>query len=260
MRRGLLQKIGGEGLLLDTYGGASAAYSLRYLSSAFVGNDVVLVRRSSDNAELGFTPTEITNGTLTTWVGAGNDGFIKTWYDQSGNSNDGTQTVLASQPLIVNAGVLESESDFGNNAIYFDGVDDFFDVNKILTPPNVFIVASKINGTIRGTYIGGSATQFVRSDANYDMANTSSISTGTQTNTLDLIYANNITSEIGLNGATASVGSIGQGNYVSLLTIGQKASVNYLMGYYCELIIYEINNASNRTGIEANINAYYTIY
>jgi hypothetical protein len=34
------------------------------------------------------------------------DGFVETWYDQSGNGNDATQSVAASQPKIVDAGVL----------------------------------------------------------------------------------------------------------------------------------------------------------
>jgi hypothetical protein len=34
------------------------------------------------------------------------DGFVETWYDQSGNGNDATQSVAASQPKIVDGGVL----------------------------------------------------------------------------------------------------------------------------------------------------------
>jgi hypothetical protein len=34
------------------------------------------------------------------------DGFVETWYDQSGNGNDATQSVAGSQPKIVDAGVL----------------------------------------------------------------------------------------------------------------------------------------------------------
>jgi hypothetical protein len=36
------------------------------------------------------------------------DGFVETWYDQSGNGNDATQSVAASQPKIVDGGVLVS--------------------------------------------------------------------------------------------------------------------------------------------------------
>ena len=69
---------------------ASAAYGLRNLSASYTGN-VVDVRRSSDNAEDSFTAAEVADGTLVTWVGAGNDSFVTKWYDQSGNAKHETQ-------------------------------------------------------------------------------------------------------------------------------------------------------------------------
>jgi len=51
----------------DYGAGAAAAYSLRYVSDSYTG-DVVRVRRSVDNAEADFNPTEITDGTLLSWV------------------------------------------------------------------------------------------------------------------------------------------------------------------------------------------------
>jgi hypothetical protein len=94
-------------LLLDTYSGAAAAYSLRKLTSTYTGS-AIRVRRSSDNAEqnIGFDA----NGNLNTvsllaFVGSGN-GFVTTWYDQSGNSKNATQTTSTRQPWIVESGVL----------------------------------------------------------------------------------------------------------------------------------------------------------
>ena len=54
-------------LLLDEYSGAAAAYSLRYLTTNYVG-PVVRVRRDVDNAEEDFNVSELTDGTLTDWV------------------------------------------------------------------------------------------------------------------------------------------------------------------------------------------------
>jgi hypothetical protein len=64
-------------LLLDAVPGAAAAYSLRQLSNAYTG-PVVTVRRSSDNAEEDFKASEIDDGTLAAFCGAG-DGLVKTW-------------------------------------------------------------------------------------------------------------------------------------------------------------------------------------
>jgi hypothetical protein len=43
------------------------------------------------------------------FVGSGN-GFVTTWYDQSGNAKDAIQTTAASQPQIVSAGVLTTSN------------------------------------------------------------------------------------------------------------------------------------------------------
>ena len=137
--------------VLDHVPNAAAAYSLRRLSNAYTG-PVVKVRRSSDSTTADFTAAEVVDGTLTAWVGAG-DGFVHTWYDQSGNARNATQATAASQPKVVSSGVVVTEG--GKAALSFDGVDDHFAqttigtvfVNKV----SVFCAATKtvdINGRI----------------------------------------------------------------------------------------------------------------
>jgi len=89
---------GGSGaqLLLDTYPGAAAAYSLRKLRSGYTG-PCIRVRRFSDNAEQDFTASEVGDGTLVSFL-SGASGFVTTLYDQSGNGRDATQTVASNQP------------------------------------------------------------------------------------------------------------------------------------------------------------------
>lgn len=96
-------------LLLDEFPGASTGHSLRYLTSSFSGN-VVIVRRSSDDEEQGFTIEEINNGDLVSFVGS-SDGHVKTWYDQTGNYDFG-QTILSRQPKIVENGSLVKNNGF----------------------------------------------------------------------------------------------------------------------------------------------------
>lgn len=91
--------------LLDTYP-ASAAYSIRNLSSTYTGA-LIRVRRSSDNTEkdiFGTSTGGLDTSTLTSFVGAGNNGFITIWYDQSGGFNHLIQTTAANQPQIVSSG------------------------------------------------------------------------------------------------------------------------------------------------------------
>jgi hypothetical protein len=102
----------------------AVAYSAaRRLSSIYTGA-LIRVRRSSDNAEqdIGYDGCNLLDeAALTTFVGAGN-GFVTTWYDQSGNGRNATQTVPTQQPRIIVNGVLQLEGT--RPAILFDGIDD----------------------------------------------------------------------------------------------------------------------------------------
>lgn len=108
---------------LDLVPGAIAAPDLRKLRADYSG-PAIRVRRSSDNGEADISFDE--NGDLDVTAlqdhcGSG-DGFVRTWYDQSGNGNDLTQTVNSSQPFIVLSGVVNREN--GKPAVGFDGVND----------------------------------------------------------------------------------------------------------------------------------------
>ena len=86
------------------------AYSVRRLTGAYTGS-AIRVRRSSDDAEadIGFTATgDLDETALLAHVGAGN-GFVHTWYDQSGGGFDGVSS-LASQPRIVLSGVIDKKN------------------------------------------------------------------------------------------------------------------------------------------------------
>ena len=105
--------------LLDTYGGASGAYSLQLLSSTYTGN-CVRVRRSSDNTyqTIGFIGNSIDTSSLLSFCG-GSSGYVEILYDQSGNGGAAVQLNTALQPRIVNSGTLETDN--GKPAIYLSG-------------------------------------------------------------------------------------------------------------------------------------------
>ena len=156
-------------LLLDAVPGAAAAYSLRQLSNAYTG-PVVTVRRSSDDAEEDFKASEIDDGTLTAFCGAG-DGLVKTWFDQSGNTGrDASQGTAANQPKIVSSGSLVTES--GKAALEFDGSDDYLSpgikIFQGLTEASVFSVQDflgSLNDTAYAEYqvgLGGKRTVLYR--------------------------------------------------------------------------------------------------
>jgi hypothetical protein len=93
---------------LDSWPGATVAYSFRQLRTAYSGPSVQL-RRSSDNEilDIGFTATGHFHRDAADTFCASSLCFINAWYDQSGNANTLTQTNNALQWQYVTNGSLE---------------------------------------------------------------------------------------------------------------------------------------------------------
>jgi hypothetical protein len=108
-------------LLLDKVTSAAAAYSLRKLRTDYAGA-AVRVRRSTDNAEqdIGFSGNDFDASAFSSFIGAGS-GYAKTFYDQSGNGRDLSQSTTANQPqffLNVVNGKPVLRGDGSNDSIY----------------------------------------------------------------------------------------------------------------------------------------------
>jgi hypothetical protein len=247
------------GLLAD-YPGAAAAYSLRNLIDT--ATSVVRVRRSNDNTEQDFTATEITDGTLTTFTGA-NDGFVTTWYDQSGNSVNAAQTTATRQPQIVDSGVAILEN--GKPTLKYNGLNQLYTNNfTVEDQPNSYFMAFKLIPQTNTNIFDGSTDRnaFYHYQDNYRMwsgadAITSFTTTGQMSLSYSLFY--------GSNGALAINGDIQTGlntgpQGMSQLRIGSYTGGGSLNGSISEFIMYPTDQSANRTGIETNINTEYTIY
>lgn len=260
--------VGGFTGILDLYPGAEAAYSLRSLSSS--ATNVVRVRRSSDNAEQDFTATQITDGTLLTFTGAG-DGFVATWYDQSGNTNDAAQATATSQPKIVSSGVLVS------GGLDFDGVDDsLFTASPVLADTfSIFCAADASSLTsnlaIYSQHISGSSNRFAFSESNAGNMYTF-FKEPTALNTTTMIGSSRqLTTNI-KNGTTAAIhidGGADEGGALLSATVlsakfsiasANQGTVAFSPLLASEIIIYNTDQSANRVAIETNINDYYGIY
>jgi hypothetical protein len=128
-------------LLLDGLN-SSAAYSLRRLRTAYLGA-AINVRRSSDGAtqDIGFVNNELDTASLLAFVGTGN-GFVTTWYDQSGNGRNATQATSGEQPQIVDSGAVITMS--CRPALRFDG-------NDILNTPSFMLGNTVVTVARRST-------------------------------------------------------------------------------------------------------------
>lgn len=95
--------------VLDVVGvAAEAAYGLRKLRSAYAGS-CIRIRESGANMEtdIGFLANgDLDTAAIFTFCAGLWDGFIVTWYDQSGNGRDVTQATADNQPKIATAGVV----------------------------------------------------------------------------------------------------------------------------------------------------------
>ena len=249
-------------LLLDTYTGAAAAYSLRQLRTAYTG-DAIRVRRASDNTEqdIGFSAGEFDTTSLASFC-SGTDGFVKTWYDQSGNTNDATQTSTSNQPKIYD-GTTGVTTEDGKPAIEFITASSTdLSSGGSLSIGTLFTV-TKTSAGGRSTIVGGAGNVFLRTDGTViDLSAVSALELSGQTiGSYNLVYGlyNGVNSELGNRGGTVATGDAGDGSYADF-HIGSKNNQNFAAGTMQEIIIYTSDESSNRTGIESNINTFYSIF
>jgi len=234
---------------------------LRLLDLSYVGS-AIRVRRSSDNTEqdIGFNVfSELDTVSLLAFAGTG-DAFVKTWYDQSGNSNDATQTNTANQPQIVSSGAVIVEN--GKPAVQFDGSNDALLTGVDLLIRGTFSVATSTGtGCVFGSETGGSEFLRSQSSTSYQLRNNVPFQFSTDTTIQSLVYAaNDTTSELAVNGASAVTDAGLQTDAFDSLALGRRNTGVFLNGNLQEVVIYETNQSSNRAGIETNINTFYNIY
>ncbi len=257
--------------LLDAYGGAHAAYSLRKLNSDYTGAAirVVSVTGSQPYAEqdIGFDA----NGNLdeaALKAFAQNNCVIKKWYDQSGNGNDVTQTSVTDSPRIMySSGALTTVN--GQPAVLFEGTTDalpFDNTGLDIGNLSSFAVV-KLNNTTgiqRVIQLSGSPNRWyapVVAGGNfqysYAAANiTPAANTNNNLHTL-IAGATQGDAEAFVNGTSAGTTALSSGISVGG-TIGGSGS-DYLDGFIQEVVVYSSDQSERRTGIERNISNHYEL-
>jgi hypothetical protein len=274
--------------LLDTYSGAAAAYSLRKLRTAYTG-DAIRVRRASDNTEqnIGFVNNVLDTASLTSFC-SGTNGFVTTWYDQSGNGYNATQSTGANQPQIVSSGSVILQN--GESIITFNGTSSNLNVSNFAYSKIDFfgVLSSNAKSTSRildakgGSFItvenGGAQLGISSVDNNGNTLTLSNRSSLLSVNSgkdnvfrgssklclLNHYYTGN-TAAVAIDGiqynSVSGTSALIESNSISSIKIGcQTNNTNFHSGNFGEIIIYNSDQSSNRTGISDNINDFYSLY
>ncbi len=266
---------GGPILLLDAYPGAAVAFSLRKLSSTYAGS-AIRVRRSSDNAEqdIGFVGENLDTSALSTFC-SGTDGFVKIWYDQSGNSKNATQTTPSNQTKIVSSGTVNTEG--GKPAIISDatgGKNPELALSSSFTFGSAFTVQKSTNLVNNLSYIaGGGGQPGIGTDLNagfgvtagspflYDGSNIfGTTSSFRNIRVIQSVFQSGGNGTLHVNSSGPFTGSMTLPAFNAILNRGGGANYYPFEGPVQEIVFYSANQISNRVGITSNINAYYSVY
>lgn len=268
--------------LLTTYSGASAGWSLRKLDSTYTGH-AIKVRRSSDNTEQDvdfLTSGYLDTASLKSFVGS-NSGYVTTWYDQSGNGRNLTQTTAANQPRIVDAGtvfrvngkvsikyIIANSWYLTNTALAISGGANFFmlsvsNTDVVAATNNVIVgmsgsgIVHQHNSSLMYTFAGGISGD-ASSTVTAQMLNESDYDGSASGNSNRLkLYENG--SQLTLSNFTGTVPATVTSTGID---VGRPYGINaaYLGGSVSEVVLWFSNQSANRTGIESIINSYYGIF
>lgn len=247
-------------LLLDTYSGAVAAYSLRKVRAAYTGN-CIQVQRESDDAvlDINFNNASGINTVALETFCAGTNGRIRRWYDQSGQGNDLVQTTAANQAPIVTSGSVIKDAD--GHAYAECAVANYVSPVAIAQPFTAFVVAKVLAfGRLTfGNVLWSPNATNQRINAGAELIGSQAVDFNAQN--LWVVKADGSSSVMRLNGAADASGSIGSNGIITtteIFTQPDPASSGARQAY--EFVIFGSDQSANFAGIESNINTHYSIY
>jgi len=236
------------------------------------GNYDLTITANSATASIRIFNIDSTSGcsvTINSVTFISGNGFVETWYDQSGNGNDATQSVAASQPKIVDGGSLVV------GGLDFDGVDDCLETTYGSSEYTSFRV-HRYKGSGAGIAYGlGGEVNRHNSSANntqltaYFGGSTALTDSGNgATEHLGYLYFNASNSTLHRiayndNALSSAGGSTAGTNPLVLMNIGAEKGIGAnIFGNTTlkEIIFYDSDKSTERADISDNINAHYNIY
>jgi hypothetical protein len=254
--------------LLATYTGAAAAYSVRQLANTAALSMRVREDATDTETNIGFDANgDLDTAAIAAHCGTAN-GFVVNWFDQAGSQNDATQSTSGDQPQIYNGTAVITENgkptiDFSSDfltsgAITSTGDQTFSFVTKADTTAQTGILASSnqralfiANGT--ATY---QSTQGGENDKTYGSYTTSQM--------LHFVYHDNTTTANSfgrIDTVQNALDPSANGKWDDVVFGRYDATSSlYYNGNIQELIFWTNDQSANVSGIETNINSYFSIY
>jgi hypothetical protein len=201
---------------------------------------------------------------------------VSKWYDQSGNSNDAINADASAQPLVVSGGSVVTEN--GKAAIDFDGVDDNLLISSFTSTLSKInshstIILNKSN-TNTGNLLSSAVDTNDRFTIGYNsgflgmmifqnpfLRNSTSSSSAFGSQTLISNYFDTTSASTYVDNVEVTTETSMQSSSIVETTIGSRNGGGiYLDGNIQEVIIFNSDQSTNRTGIETNINDHFDIY
>ena len=262
---------------LDTYTGATAAYSVRKLSSTYSGS-CIEAYRVSDGAtqDIGFDAEGLIDTAAIATFASGGEVRVRTWYDQSGNALDAVQTTVSQMPQIYDGSAVNTENDTpailwnGTNQTYLQtGLYDAWSDGSSFTtmvfngrqgPSGSHTYWDIETGVQR--YSSGAGNIFALFYGTSQVQVSTNIAPATQG--IHTWY--NVASETdaavyidgALKGTNTRTNPVGDTN-VSAYIGSRIGGSQWNSCHYQEIIHWGSDVASTRTGLESNLNDYFQI-
>jgi len=259
----------GTDLLLDTYTGSAAAFSVRKLSKDYTGN-CMRVRRGSDEAtqDIGFDSNgDLDTSAIATFVGNAY-GYVSIWYDQSGNGNNATQSTTSVQPMIYDRVAAAVVTENGKPALNIVG--KYFDVSGFSIPSpwtlasvaqqgnnlNRYLFSFALLPAVRGAY--GTFTIQPGTHAVGTMTSNQELYAAGYNSSSGVAYGRISGSETVASGTAASYTAQSSGDIFT----HNNSTANGFNGSAQEFILWDSDQraANNIADIETDINTYFSIY
>lgn len=283
------KNLGPADLFLNTYSGASAAYSFRKVNKDYTGNCIRVKNDSNVALDIGFDSSGyLDTAAIATHCGSG-DGKISIWYDQSGNSRDASAVFGTKQPLIFSSGSIIEVNN--KAAALFDGGDrltttafqahtgSFYAMCVVQTPSsigneNIFaqddaqstpqVRTAQYLRTASSTS-SGRVVVFNTSGSNFADPSTS-ISTSSQVMLSSYATSGGVIESFdnsATNGTASYTGTLATNSQIAAIgsNTGSVTPGAYFNGHIQEIILWDGDQGSTtRSNIERDVNGYYIIF